>query len=238
MRKVAFANDEYYHVYNRGVDKREVFLDNEDFVRFLTCLREFNRIDPIGSLYEKSFKDKHLATYLGTKSPIGDLVPAIPVVEIIAYCLNPNHFHLILKQLQENGISKFMLKLSTGYTTYFNKKYKRNGSLFQGPFKAIHIDSNEYLLYLSAYVNRNYFIHGYNDNLGTKSPNKSDDDWKFCSVLDYLGKRNGTLCNNSFILNQFMQKGNSTPLENYREFLNANAQYFKDKKELEKYCLE
>jgi len=77
------------------------------------------------------------------------------LVEIIVYCLNPNHYHIILRQVSEGGVSKFMLKLSSGYSSYFNKKNKRSGSLFQGRFKAVHIDSNEYLLYLSAYVNKN-----------------------------------------------------------------------------------
>ncbi len=227
MRKTTFANGEFYHIYNRGVDKREVFLAEADYERFLICLREFNRIEAIGSLYEKSFKK---VEHLGTKSPLGDLVPKCePLVEIVAYCLNPNHFHLILKQISEKGISKFMLKVSTGHTTYFNKKYKRSGSLFQGPFKAIQIDSNDYLLYLSAYVNRNYFIH----NLGTKSPSEiSQGEWKYCSALDYLGKRNGNLCNKSAILDQFRS------VNDYEIFLNDNAVYLKEKKELEKYLLE
>ncbi|KKQ62364.1 MAG: hypothetical protein US82_C0013G0034 [Parcubacteria group bacterium GW2011_GWC1_38_22] len=109
-------------------------------------------------------------------------------------------------------------KLGTGYTNYFNKKYERSGSLFQGKFKAIHVDSNEYLLYLSAYVNRNYFIHGYQK------------EWKYCSELYYLGKRNGTLCDKKVILDQFYEN-------NYKNFLYTNSQYLKEKKELMHYCL-
>jgi len=228
MRKTAFANDEYYHIYNRGVDKREVFLGANDYERFLICLREFNCLDAIGSLYEKSLREKKN----GSSTPImGVELPAL--VEIIAYCLNPNHYHLIIKQKSEKGIEKFMQKIGTGYTNYFNKKYKRSGSLFQGKFKAIHINSNDYLLYLSAYVNRNNFIHGYGENKG---------EWKYCSVLDYLGKRNGTLCNKSIVLSQFIRESNShggsSTIVGYEEFLKANALYLKEKKELKKYCLE
>jgi len=75
------------------------------------------------------------------------------LVDVVCYCLNSNHYHMILKQKSNDGIKKFMHKLGTSYTMYFNKKLKRSGSLFQGKFKSIHIDSNEYLLYLSAYVN-------------------------------------------------------------------------------------
>lgn len=115
-----------------------------------------------------------------------------------------------------------MHKIGTGYTNYFNKKYKRSGSLFQGPFKSIHIDSNEYLLYLSAYVNKNNFIHGYNLV-----------DWKYSSLLDYLGKRAGTLCNKESIMVQF-----NNDIERYKEFLENNALYLKEKKESTKYLLE
>ncbi len=260
MRKTVFANEEFYHIFNRGVDKREVFLDEEDYLRFLTCLREFNRSDAIGSLYAKSFKDKRAKQRenLEAKPPIGGLASKFssldqPLVEINVYCLNPNHYHLMLKQLSEDGIRKFMQKIGTAYTMYFNKKYDRSGSLFQGPFKAIHIDSNEYLLHLSVYINRNYFIHGYagcdiseaKPPIGGLASEISPSEWKYCSAADYLGQRNGTLCKKEIILDQFSGRGSSNPtkgvelpVSSYAEFLEANADYFKEKKELEKYILE
>jgi REP element-mobilizing transposase RayT len=215
MRKIIFASGEYYHIYNRGVDKREVFLDKRDYERFLVNMREFNREDTIGSL-------KDLQALRARNN--GLLEPGVPekLVEIVSYCLNPNHYHFILKQTMERGIERFMHKLGMGYTNYFNKKYDRSGSLFQGPFKAIHINSNEYLLYLSAYVNRNNFIHGYS----------LDDKWPYASYLDYIGKRNGKMCNKETILNQFKD------VEEYKEFINVNALYLKEKKEMEKYLLE
>jgi putative transposase len=216
MRKFIFANEEYYHIYNRGVDKREAFLDDYDYVRFLKNLREFNselireerlRRSEFDSDSESNSEDQF--------------------VDIVAYCLNPNHYHLILKQNKEKGIERFMQKIGTGYTNYFNKKYKRSGSLFQGKFKGIHIDSNEYLLYLSAYVNKNNFIHNYLDN----NKNEKNGEWRYCSSLDYLGKRNGILCNKKIILDQFAES-------EYEDFLNKNALYLREKKELSKYCLE
>ncbi len=118
-----------------------------------------------------------------------------------------------------------MHKIGTAYPMYFNKKNERSGALFQGRFKAIHVDSNDYLLYLSAYVNRNYFIHGYHGEI-------SQGEWKYCSALDYLGKRNGTLCKKGVILDQFRN------VKDYEIFLNDNALHLKEKKELEKYLLE
>jgi len=216
MRKIIFTNGEYYHIYNRGVDKREVFLDKRDYARLLVNMREFNREDIIGSL-------KDLQALRARKNN-GLLEPGVPekLVEIVSYCLNPNHYHFILRQTMERGIERFMHKLGMGYTNYFNKKYDRSGSLFQGPFKAIYINSNEYLLYLSAYVNRNNFIHGYSQ----------DDSWPYTSYLDYVGKRNGKLCNKEVILNQFKDA------EEYKKFINVNALYLKEKKEMEKYLLE
>jgi len=115
-----------------------------------------------------------------------------------------------------------MHKIGTSHTKYFNKRIKRTGSLFQGVFKSTHIDSNEYLLYLSAYVNKNNFIHGYNKN----------DNWPYSSLPDYLGERKGKLINKEIILGQFKN------IEEYKEFLENNALYMREKKELEKYLLE
>ncbi|KKP57711.1 MAG: Transposase [Candidatus Moranbacteria bacterium GW2011_GWF1_34_10] len=220
MRKTIFANDEYYHVYNRGVDKRDVFMDGDDYLRFITSMKEFNRVDPIGSLYEKRMKFQKDS---GSKSPNskGLLEPKSELVEIICYCLNSNHYHFILKQKSERGIEKFMHKVSMGYTNYFNKRNNRSGSLFQGPFKSIHIDTNEYLLHLSAYVNRNDFIHGY-DKI----------EWQYSSYLDYIGKRNGKLCNKEIILGQFKDA------KEYEDFVKKTGDYFKDKKEMDGYLLE
>ena len=225
MRKIIFANEEYYHIYNRGVDKREVFCDQKDYERFLESMQEFNREDPIGSLYEKYLREKkRLNPHNGDLASRNN-----PLVEMVAYCLNPNHFHLILKQLTDKGISKFMLKLSTGYTAYFNQKNKRSGSLFQGPFKAIHIDSNEYLLHLSVYVNKNNFIHGYG---GLASTKVSLIEWPYSSYLDYIRKRNGKICNKNAILSQFRSS------DDYEKFVEKNSLHVKEKKELEKYLLE
>lgn len=220
MRKTEFANGEYYHIYNRGVDKREVFLGREDYERFLLSMnllnderdglmlqwRDIQRAEPRAKLLD--FQE--LSSREG------------PSVEIIVYCLNPNHYHFILKQLRDNGIKNFMHKLSTSYTNYFNKKNKRSGSLFQGPFKSVHIDSNEYLLYLSAYVNKNNFIHGYDKN----------DNWPYSSLPDYLGERNGKLINKEIILGQFKSA------DEYKEFLESNSLYMREKKELAGYLIE
>ncbi len=149
-RKIKFENGEYYHIYNRGVDKRIILNDNYDIMRILESLSVFNMEECVGGIYCYSFegKDKTL------RHPMSKLV------EIVAFNILDNHYHLILKQITDNGISRFMQKFGNGYTKNFNEKYKRNGSLFQGAFKAEHIDSDEYLNYVVTYVNANHLIHG------------------------------------------------------------------------------
>ncbi|MBI5078128.1 MAG: transposase [Candidatus Yonathbacteria bacterium] len=151
-RKIAFVEGEYYHIYNRGVDKRNIFSNEDDVDRFLRSMIEFNALEPIGSIFENSFNGQ-----LGGKA--SKLREEGKLVEFVTYCLNANHYHFLLMQTADRGIEKFMHRLSTGYTGYFNEKEKRSGSLFQGKFKAVHVDSNEYLLHISAYVNLNDRVH-------------------------------------------------------------------------------
>jgi REP element-mobilizing transposase RayT len=119
-------------------------------------MREFNVIEPIGSLYrnaQNQNRSGRTATiHAGEQEKI---------VNLLAYCINPNHFHLILEQLVEGGVSEFMKRLCGGYAWYFNHKHKRSGTLFQGRYKYKHIDSDSYLRHLSVYVNLNDKVHNY-----------------------------------------------------------------------------
>jgi len=123
-----FANGEFYHIFNRGVDKRNIFSEEYDIYRFLKSMELFNSTEPIGSIYEKTFTDKKFGRPT-SKSDKSD-----KLVEFVCFCLNPNHYHVILEQITEGGISELMKRLGGGYTKYFNEKYKRTGSLFQGRF--------------------------------------------------------------------------------------------------------
>jgi hypothetical protein len=213
MRKMPFANNEFYHVYNRGVDKRKVFLDNFDYSRFLKSIEEFNCPDPIGSLYEKHLREKKN----GGSTSTMEVEPPKPLVEFICYALLPNHYHFILKQIAEKGIEKFMQRLGTGYTMHFNKKYRRTGALFGGRFKSSHISPHK-LLYLSAYVNCNAEVHGIS----------TAENWHWCSFPDYIRRRNGQLCSKEVILDQFRSK------KDFQDFAKENAKAMKEKKEFEK----
>ena len=141
-RKVVFAPGEFYHVYNRGVDRREIFLDEHDYHRFVQLLfvangsRAFEYRNIKGKNFSEIERDK-------------------PLVAIGAYCLMPNHFHILIKEITDQGLSDFMEKLTTSYSKYFNGKYGRVGTLFQGRFQAQHANNDTYLKYLFAYIHLN-----------------------------------------------------------------------------------
>lgn len=192
MRKIKFVEGEFYHIFNRGVDKRIIFQDQNDSDRFFQSMKEFNVEEPIGSIYRNSFNRKNIKlSNPATKSKQR-------LVNFICYCLNPNHYHFILEPLVENGIEKFMQKLGTGFTRYFNEKYKRNGVLFQGPFKAVHINTDAQLLHTSAYVNLNDKVHKLSSGV-TKFIRSS---WK-----EYVGENIKDLfCKKDIVLGQFKDK--------------------------------
>lgn len=146
QKKVPLLRDESYHLFNRGVDKREIFLDKEDYLRFYQSLYLFNTREATVNFESARNRSK--------KDSVRE-----KLVEIKAYSLLPNHFHILITQTLEGGISEFMRRVSTGYTSYFNQKYDRSGALFQGRFKRVHISSNEQYMYLFAYVNENHFVH-------------------------------------------------------------------------------
>jgi putative transposase len=145
-RKVSFVDGEFYHLYNRGVDKRTIFSSASDYRRFLVLLYLAN-----------STQDTRISNVLRTTTyeDVFNLDRDKPLVAIGAFCLMPNHFHILATPLIENGISQFMLKLQTGYSMYFNTKNDRSGSLFQGPFRSTHADNDRYLHYLYSYIHLN-----------------------------------------------------------------------------------
>ena len=147
MANPSFANGSYYHIYNRGVEKRDIFLDKRDYLRFLETL----------NFYRKSPQPMKLSDFRRGVIKLKTMEDQQEVVKFFCYCLMPNHYHLLIQQLSDNGISEFMRKVSDSYTKFFNTKYHRVGPLFQGSFKAKIIEKDEYLLHLSRYIHRNPF---------------------------------------------------------------------------------
>jgi len=217
MRKTPFINGEYYHIFNRGVDKREIFSDREDLFRFFQSMDEFNAINPIGSIYANSFVKKDKLRRPTSKCD--------KLVNFVAFCLNPNHYHFILEQLVDGGISEFMKRLGGGYTKRFNDKHKRSGSLFQGRFKSVHINTNEYLLHVSAYVNLNNIIHRI-------SVSKSS--FVLSSWDEYINVNHNkkTFCEKGIILEQF------SGIAKYKEFAENSLISIREIKDMKNFLLD
>ncbi len=146
-----------YHIVNRGVDKRIIFADRQDYSRFTIALECYNSTEKV-----------HLWALLGLSSP-GYSQPDVladnlrqwrekehtPIVEVLAFCLMPNHYHLLLREITEGGISEYMKKLGSGYTRYFNSRYKRSGALFGSKYKSVSVTSNEKLANVFVYIHTN-----------------------------------------------------------------------------------
>ena len=139
------VTEEWYHCYNRGVDKRIVFERPAQYERFVSLLYACNgtRSEVISERFKKDLK----SLLNDTSVDRGD-----PLVDIGAFCLMPTHVHLVIKQLCDGGVARFMQKVFTGYTMYFNVRNERTGALFAGTYKARHIDRDEYLKQVIPYV--------------------------------------------------------------------------------------
>ncbi len=181
-RKITFAQNEFYHIYNRGTEKRKIFMDKADYERFLALLYLCNSKETV-----------HLSIQGSTLKERLSLERSNPLVDICAYCLMPNHFHLLIREKTKNGISQFVHKVTTGYTMYFNKRNQRNGTLFQGRFKATHVKNDRYLKYLISYIHLNpvKIIEPEWKENGIKNKNKANhflENYPYSSYFDFCGK--------------------------------------------------
>jgi len=181
-RRITLAPDEFYHIYNRGTEKRTVFSTKGDYERFLALLYLCNSSDPVEVSSGRHAFERAVSVDRGK-----------PLVQICSYCLMPNHFHLLIREVEYGGISRFMQKLATGYTMYFNERNDRTGALFQGRFKATHADDDRYLAYLISYIHLNpvKLIEPQWKEDGIRNRTKAEEylgTYRYSSYLDYLGQ--------------------------------------------------
>lgn len=205
-----YLPDSYYHVYNRGVEKRIIFLDEQDYSVFLSYIKTYLLPKDIKGLKailqsEKSnYKEKDKIIKLLALNNFSDNI------ELVAYALLPNHFHFLLKQKDRNSIDLFFNSLGTRYTMYFNKKYHRVGKLYQGVYKAVLIKSDEQLLHLSRYIHLNPI----------KFLKKTVGEWEKISLPNslpnYLGNRKTDWVKTGKILSYFKK---SNPQSDYFSFV-------------------
>lgn len=176
---------DFFHVLNRGVEKRDIFIDDKDRIRFLRGLWAFNTTRPV--------EQRELFT--SNQNP--DLRnPEPPLVDLHGWCLMRNHYHLLLSPKQEGGITKFIRKLNVGYANYFNERYDRSGALFQGRTKKVHITTHAHILYILHYIHLNpldYLRTSKNWRDGkivqTKEAFQHLDKYRWSSYHDYLSPR-------------------------------------------------
>lgn len=176
------------------------FIMDSDFKRFFQSIKYYKREGPKPRFSFINPEDLHLEK----KQSITD---------IICFCLMPNHFHFLLKQNRENGIVEFISKITNSYTKYFNMKNKRFGPLFQGRFKAVHIDSNEQLIHLSRYIHLNPLVSYVTKDL---------ESYPWSSYPEYLGKSDNEFCQKKIILEQFPQPSD------YKKFVSDQEDYGKE----------
>lgn len=176
-----YLPESYYHVYNRGVNKRTIFKDNADYVVFLGLLKRY--------LGEGTSANRNGVVFPSYKGKI----------ELLAFCLMPNHFHLLIYQHHKDAMMMFMKSLGVAYSMYFNKKNKRTGPLFGQRYKASRITRNEYLLHISRYIHLNP---------------KNYQSWEFSSLHYYLGDKQASWMSPERIMELFDGGTNE-----YRQFL-------------------
>ena len=206
-KRPKLVNDEIYHIVIRGVGDSSIFKNIDDYYRAIFSLYEFNTTGPIEI---KKQREKRKTTKKRGGLSSADLRNLL--VEIFVFCFMPNHIHLLLKQIKNNGVTKFMKKLGTGYASYFNKKYNRMGHLFQGRFKAVHIKNDRQLKTVFVYIHANpiSLIEPKWKERGIKNPQKVIKflkNYKWSSYSDYLGGKNfPSVTKRNFILKEM---GNS-----------------------------
>lgn len=209
MRKIKIVPNEYYHVYNRGNNKQLIFLDDKDRARFIFLILYFQSGVILNNISFFTFQFIKHRVFDISKKVLSDILKNRSI-ELISFILMPNHFHLILCELQEQGLSQYMQRVLNAYTKYFNTKYGRSGHLFQGPFQIVHIKDNNQLLYLSTYIHRN----------SRELPKWKNKEYLFpwSSYQDYVGEnRWGELLKNQIILDQFSSR------EKYKDFIRASV---------------
>jgi putative transposase len=190
-KRVFLAKDEIYHVLNRGVEKRITFTDRKEYLRARQTLDYYQYANP--PLRLSHFIKLENDTKLLLSAKVKKLHKQ---VEILAYCLMPNHFHFLLRQTTDNGISKFIANFTNSYTKYFNTKHDRVGPLFQGLFKAVHIENDEQLLHTSRYIH----INPSSSFLVSKN---SLSEYPWSSYPEYLKPSHESLCETNTILQFF-----------------------------------
>ena len=199
---------EIYHILNRGVDKRKIFLDKQDYFRFIHDLFELNSQDIVNTTFYSFQKQRPKNNEVQLRK-FKIKKPRKLLVNIHTFCLMPNHYHLLLSPRVKDGVSKFMHKLGTAYVKYFNQKYQRKGTLFEGRYKSILITNESHFYHLPYYIHSNPLDLKFPEWRKGKLRNHKEalkflEGYRWSSYLDYIGKKNfPSVINREFLLKVF-----------------------------------
>lgn len=220
VRKITFVNDHIYHVFNRGIERRSIF----------TNQREFRRAQGLIKFYRHKKTPIRFSRFIKLAEDVRNnllktLYKSERLVDILAYCLMPNHFHFMLKQNADRGISTFISNFTNAYTKYFNTKNQRSGPLLEGVFKAVLVETDEQLIHLSRYIHLNPIA---------SSIIEADklDYYAWSSYPEYLSLSNNEICQKSPVLEMFKS------VKEYREFVNNQIEYAKKLETIKHLTLE
>jgi len=221
-RAFPLATNEIYHIINKGVASQPTFLESKNYQRAVECLRYYqSKKPPIKYSRFLTLSNKRRGELFETLKKEKEFL-----VEIIAYCFMPNHFHLLVKQLTDNGISKFASNFTNSYTRYFNTKNERKGPLFQGRFKAKKIDTEEQLLHVARYIHLNPFSSFVAKSL------KDLETYPHSSFPEYLNNDLSGFCSKEMIMNSFKN------IETYKKFVFDQAHYQRELDKIKDLVLE
>lgn len=212
LRKILLATGEIYHIFNHSVQGIPIFKGERECNMFLEAMEFYQQKDPPTKFsFYRSNRDKF------------PIKKDLRLVTLFCFCIMPNHFHLLLRQDQENGIKKFIQKVSNSFAHYFCLKYQTRGHIFEGNFKAVRVESNEQLLHLSRYIHLNP-VTSYIVNTPQEYP--------YSSYQLYTDKKQSSFIDKSYILSHF------SSVEKYKEFVLSQIEYQRTLHEIQHLLLE
>lgn len=210
-RSVSLVPGEYYHLYNRGAFKQTLFKDRNDYARFLFAIIHVQSPITFSNIHRITKRFTPSDGFSLSPEEVGDIM-VNRFVELTAFCVMPNHYHLIVKEVVEGGIERYMHRAGDGYAKYFNQRYGESGHVFAGAFQAKHIPDNNYLLYLSAYIHRN--------PRELKGWVNREFEYPWSSLQDFTeANRWGGLLMSDIIADQF----ETTSSSNYKDFVKTST---------------
>ncbi|MDO8461065.1 MAG: transposase [bacterium] len=222
LRTIPLVTGQFYHIFNRGINKQPIFFG----------IRDYNRVMEILPFYSFANLTLRFSKFLLlSHDQRNDFWESLQkqnkkLIEIISFCFMPNHFHLLLIQKMDNGISKFMSNFQNSYTRYFNTKYKKLGPILQGQFKAVRVEDDNQLLHLSRYINLNpyssFVVKEINDLLR----------YPWSSFSEYTGESKSTICNKKPVLSHFKN------IKEYEKFVLDQASYQRELEKIKHLVLE